>query len=55
MAGEGMKLLRKLLAKLHLITLKPHEKAELGKGVWGRAIAEGKVTIKTRVYTLEQT
>lgn len=45
-----MKLLRKLLVKLHLAHLQPHEKAELGQGLWGRATAKGKVSIKARVY-----
>ena len=52
-----MNLGKKLLAKLRLIKLKPHEKAELGQGTWGRTEtkAEPKPSISARVIRKDGT
>ena len=46
-----MNRIKKLLIKARVIKAKPHEKAELGRGTWGRqeAMAEPKPTITARV------
>ena len=56
-----MKGIKKFLVKIGVMKAKPHEKAELGQGTWGRqpdisnipdisASARPKGTIKMRVY-----
>ena len=52
-----MNTLRKLFIKAGLANLKPHEKAQLSKGVWGRqeAKAEPKATISARVIRADGT
>jgi hypothetical protein len=53
-------ILRKLLIKTKLAKGKPHEKAELGQGTWGRqsgdempAKARPKANLEMRVYRKE--
>jgi hypothetical protein len=55
-----MNIIRKLLIKTKLAKGKPHEKAELGKGIWGRqpsgempAKARPKANLEMRVYRKE--
>ena len=44
-----MNRIRRLLIKIRLAKVKPHEKAELGKGTWGRQPeTSGKMPTKTR-------
>ena len=49
--------IRKLLIKAKIVKPKPHEKAELGKGVWGRqeAKAEPKASITAIVIRKDGT
>jgi len=52
-----MNRIRKLLIKVGLGKAKPHEKAELGQGLWGRqeAKAEPKATISAKVIRKDGT
>ena len=57
-----MNRLRKFLVKYNLVKSKPHEKAELGKGTYGRQVspiapasAKGKGTISARVIRKDGT
>ena len=50
-----MNLLRWLLHKPKAIELKPHEKAELGQGNWGRVSAEPQASISARVIRKDGT
>ena len=50
-----MKGIRKLLIKTRLAKPKPHEKAELGEGTWGRVKAKPLATISARVIRKDGT
>ena len=52
-----MNIIKKLFIKLGVIKPKPHEKAELGKGTWGRqeAKTEPKATISLRIIRTDGT
>ena len=50
-----MNIVRKLLIKIRLAKPKPHERAELGQGTWGRTKAEPKASISVRVIRTDGT
>ena len=43
-----MNRVRRLLIKTKLMKGKPHEKAELGKGTWGRQLNDPKVSVSAQ-------
>ena len=50
-----MNRIKKFLIKTKIVKAKPHEKAELGTGAWGRVSAKPKASISARVIRKDGT